>query len=99
MGSQVVTGATFEALFADSDKPLTPRDIYYGYAVGHQKAIDEPLKNIGGTWGLAARLRLLVLAIAAVVMTASLSVVLGVEQPTRPARVIIDPSTRTGPAR
>ena len=99
MGSQVVTGATFEALFADPDKPLTPRDIYYGYAVGHQEAIDEVLKNIGGPWGLAARLRLLVLAVAALVMTASLSVVLGGEQPSHPTHVIIDPPTRTGQAR
>lgn len=52
MGSQVVTGATFEALFADPDKPLTRRDIYYGYAE-HQEAIDEVLNNsprVCGGW-------------------------------------------------
>ncbi|WP_157531235.1 hypothetical protein [Mycobacterium sp. IS-1496] len=81
---------TRAALFEDPGRPLTPEEIYYGYAVGHQEAITEGLKNCTGPFGLANRFRALIGAIALLVVAASLSVAFGAAAPTPPTHVIID---------
>lgn len=77
-------------LFANPTRPLTPSDVYYGYAVGHQNAIELALKNIGGWRGLSARFRVLVVAIAAMVAAAAMSVAIGSKEPPQPTHVIVE---------
>lgn len=77
----------------DVAPPIGPEKIYYDYAVGHQEAIQAGLRVIEGTrLGVANRFRLLMVAIAVLIVAASLSVVFGAEHaaPPEPTHVIID---------
>jgi hypothetical protein len=82
---------TQEALFADD--AFTPSEIYYAYAMGHQEAIKFARDGVMKTFGVANRFRLLIFAIALLVIAASLSVALGSPQPTHPTHIVIDTPT------
>lgn len=86
---------TQEALFtADA---LTPSEIYYAYAVAHQEAIKYAQNDVMKTFGVANRFRLLISAVAVLVIAASLSVALGSPQPTHPTHIVIDTPTTPPP--
>lgn len=62
---------------ADHLGEMLPEKLYYDYARGHQDAIGHALAVLDGKFGVATRFRLLVAAIALLILSASLSVVLG----------------------
>jgi hypothetical protein len=72
--------------------PIIPAKLYYDYAVGHQNAIDHALKIMDGTFGIANRFRALILVIAVLIVSASLSVAFGSEQAPNPTHIIVDRS-------
>jgi hypothetical protein len=69
-----------------------PAKIYYDYAVGHQAAVKHALNAMDGRFGIATRFRALIVAIAVLIVSASLSVALGSEQTPNPTHVIIERS-------
>jgi len=74
-------------------RPLVmPAKIYYDYAVGHQAAVKHALNAMDGRFGIATRFRALIVAIAVLIVSASLSVALGSEQTPNPTHVIIERS-------
>jgi len=74
-------------------RPLVmPAKIYYEYAVGHQAAVKHALNAMDGRFGIATRFRALIVAIAVLIVSASLSVALGSEQTPNPTHVIIERS-------
>jgi hypothetical protein len=70
--------------------PMTAAKIYYDYALGHQDAITHAQAVVGGRFGIANRFRLLIAAIALLIVAASLSVVFGAQDVPKPTHVIID---------
>jgi hypothetical protein len=70
--------------------PIIPTKLYYDYAVGHQNAINHALKIVDGKFGIATRFRALIIAVAVLIVSASLSVALGTERPPNPTHVIVD---------
>jgi hypothetical protein len=70
--------------------PMVPEKIYYDYALGHQDAITHALKVLDGKLGIATRFRILIAAIATLIVAASLSVVFGAQDTPGPTHVIID---------
>jgi hypothetical protein len=74
------------------EPPIIPPKIHYDYAVGHQEAIEHALKAMDGRFGIATRFRVLIVAIAVLIVSASLSVVLGAQPAPNPTHIIIDRS-------
>ncbi len=72
--------------------PIIPAKLYYDYAAGHQDAINDALKILDGRFGIATRFRTLIVAIAVLIVSASLSVALGTEHAPSPTHVIVDRS-------
>jgi hypothetical protein len=72
---------------------ILPAKIYYDYACGHQDAIGYALAVMDGKYGIANRFRLLVAAIALLIISASLSVVFGSQDSPGPTHIIIDRSS------
>jgi hypothetical protein len=81
---------TQEAIFSDPDHPFTPEEINYAYATAHQEAIAEGIATVTDRWGLANRFVGLIVAIAVLIVAASLSVTLGESAPPAPTHVIIE---------
>jgi hypothetical protein len=72
--------------------PITPTNIYYDYARGHQDAIRHAQAIVDGKFGIATRFRALIAAMAVLIVSASFSVILGSERPVSPQHVIIERS-------
>jgi len=72
--------------------PIIPAKLYYDYARGHQDAINDALRIMDGKFGIATRFRTLIIAIAALIVSASLSVALGTEHALGLTHVIVDRS-------
>lgn len=85
-----VANDTRDAIFADVDHPFTPQEINYAYAVAHQNAIAEGIATVAGRFGLAHRFIALIVAIAVLVVAASLSVTFGSSAPTPATHVVIE---------
>lgn len=92
MPSKVNVAYNTADVLADSDGwgPLTPLQIYYDYARGHQDACRTALTNVTRSGGLAQRFRMLIVAVAVLVVAASGSVMFGKSEPTAPTRVIVE---------
>lgn len=73
--------------------PILPEKAYLDYAQGHQEAINHALKVLDGKFGVANRFRTLIVAIAVLIVAASLSVNLGNPATREPTRVIVERST------
>lgn len=69
---------------------MTPTQIYYEYACDRQDAILHAGAIMDGKLGIATRFRTLIAAIAVLIVSASLIVVLGSEQPVSPTHVIVE---------
>ncbi|MGW0158470.1 hypothetical protein ACWDUN_04010 [Mycobacterium sp. NPDC003323] len=73
--------------------PVSREQIYYNYACGHQDAIGHALGVLDGKFGVAKRFRILIAAIALLIIAASLSVIFGTQGAPGPTRVIIERSS------
>jgi len=74
--------------------PTTSMKLRWDLALGHQQAIAESLKLVGGWRGQATKFRILVLATSLVVIFAGVNSYLGSKHPatTPPTHIVIDPT-------